>query len=54
MPADALAPKSCQSISGYGIGYVGQTTCIVVSELIVSTWIKTNPRFYFLAATKQL
>ena len=39
MPADALAPKSHQSISRYGIGYDGQRTCIVAPELISSTWI---------------
>ena len=26
-------------------GCVGQTTCIVVSELILSTWVKSNTRY---------
>ena len=33
---------SRQSISRHGIGCVGQTTCIVVLQLISSTWVKPN------------
>ena len=36
--------QSHQSISRYGIGYVGQTTGIVVSELISSTWVEPKPK----------
>ena len=47
-----------QCISEHGIGCVGQTTCIVVPELISSTWVKANPRWfktwiYFLWSLKQ-
>ena len=45
MPVDALAPKSCQSISRHGIGCLVQTTCIVVPELSSSTWAKPTPRY---------
>ena len=34
-----------QSITRHGIGCVGQTTCIVVPELISPTWVKPNPRY---------
>ena len=37
-----LGSYSHQSISRHGIACVGQTTCIVVPELISSTWVKPN------------
>ena len=38
---------SRQSISRHGIGCEGQITCIVVPELILSTWVKPNPKIWF-------
>ena len=37
--------KSWQSISRHSTGCVGQTTCIVVLEFILYTWVKPNPRY---------
>ena len=41
MPANALAHK----VARHGIGCVGQTTCIVVPELMSSTLVKPNTRY---------
>ena len=38
-------PASQQSISRNGISCVGQITCIVVPELIPSSWVKPNHSF---------
>ena len=46
MPSDALAPKVTSASAGMvSVGCVGQTTCIVIPELISSTWIKPNPKY---------
>ena len=34
-----------QNISRHGIGCIGQTTYIIVPDLISSTWVKPNPRY---------
>ena len=44
MPTDALAPKVARVSAGMVLT-VGQTTRIVVPELISCTWTKSNPRY---------
>ena len=41
MPGDSLAPQVTRSSAGHE----GQITRIAVVELIVSTWVKLNPRY---------
>ena len=46
-PCDVLVvvAKSPEHQHMHGIGCVGQTICIVVPELFVSTWVKLNPSY---------
>ena len=39
---NALAPKVARASADMALAVVGQTTCIVVPELISSTWDKPN------------
>ena len=58
MPTDALAPEVARASTSMVIGCAGQTTCIVVPELVSSTWVKSfKIRFkmliYFSSCLKQ-
>ena len=37
MHADALASKVAKNVSRHGNDYVGQTTCIIIPEFILSS-----------------
>ena len=48
MPADALASKVASASAGMVLAVYRWTICIVVPELIPSTWDKLNPRYEYI------